>query len=883
MEFVASIFENVFRPLKDLFTKTYGYVASSHYYINVMEDEMNELKSKRDDVRRMVVAAERQGLEAISQVKWWLESVDRLEDKVRLIKAEYEVASIRTTYLLSKKADETTEEVRTSKERTFAKVADELVQVRYEEIPTVPVVGMGPILEQLKSSLEDNAIGIIGIFGMAGVGKTALLSKFNNEYLVAAEEINLAIYIEVTKNYDHNEIQAIIGDRLGLSWKKKGPKERAAILYKILSKMNFVIILDDLWEPINLRMVGIPVPKLQSKSKIFLSTRIEAVCDRMDVKRKIKFDCLPGEHAWQLFQEKVGDALAHPNSEIRRLAKTIAMKCGGLPLALITVGRAMASKRTPEDWKRAITVLNIAPWQLVGMKNDLLVPLRHSYDNLPNEKLRFCLSYCSLFPENCSIFKEWIICYGIGEGVIDDMHTEITERHDLFNDLKTASLLESEDEGHFKMHPMVRAMALWIASDEGTKETKWLVRAGVGLKKALGAEKWREAERISFMNNNIIELHEQPKCPALKTLMLMNNPALKKICDGFFQHMPILRVLELAGTSITELPSGIGALGQLQYLDLNRTKIKVLPSELGELVNLRWLDLSIMPLETIPKGVLCRLTQLQGLSMYLSYGDWNVGTSGSWEEFQELESLPRLSNFDVTIKTIAALNMLAQSHLLAGSIHWLVIKSAAGLKTLELPSSNLWKNMTKLKRVRLLNCVDLKEVVINGTDVQEENDPNMLSNIIDCTIPDENKSVLPELECIILHWLLEAKIIYKGGCLQQLRSLYIWYCPGLEYLITCADNEGEEPLVIIEAFPKLKTLVLEGLNQLKSFSHARNRLSFPSLESLKVIECLMLKKFELSAENLMEIHGTNEWWNALEWDDDMEVKERFRPLFQPLQ
>lgn len=68
MDIVASIFENVFRPLKDFFAKTYGYVASSHYYIDALEDEMNELKSKRDDVRRKVAAAERQGLEATGEV-----------------------------------------------------------------------------------------------------------------------------------------------------------------------------------------------------------------------------------------------------------------------------------------------------------------------------------------------------------------------------------------------------------------------------------------------------------------------------------------------------------------------------------------------------------------------------------------------------------------------------------------------------------------------------------------------------------------------------------------------------------------------------------------------------------------------------------------------
>lgn len=136
---------------------------------------------------------------------------------------------------------------------------------------------------------------------------------------------------------------------------------------------------------------------LQSKRKIFLSTPIEDVCDRMDVRRKIKFDSLP----WELFQEKVGDALSHPNPEIRRQAESVAMKCGGLPLALITVGRAMASKRTTKECKHAITVLKIAPWQLLGMEKDLLVPgeigrIDLAMSTFPHN-LAFCYAILYLF------------------------------------------------------------------------------------------------------------------------------------------------------------------------------------------------------------------------------------------------------------------------------------------------------------------------------------------------------------------------------------------------------------------------------------------------------------------------------------------------------
>ncbi|OAY70474.1 Disease resistance protein RPS2 [Ananas comosus] len=887
MEFVASIIDNVFRPLKDFFARSFGYVASCMH-------------------------ACMQGIEIFEtlrcvQVKWWLESVAALEEHAARIEEEYQERarappeqaagiSMWSTYQLSKLADETLAEARNWKDKgAFQKVADDLVHVRFEEMPTVPAVGMSHLLEQLRACVVgDDDVGIVGIHGMAGVGKTALLNKFHNEFLAGAADVNVAIYIEVSRDFDLDEIQKVIGDRLGLSWDRKSPKERAVVLYKVLSKMNFVLLLDDLWEPLNLRMLGVPVPKQRSRSKIILTTRIEDVCDRMDVRRKIKVDCLPWGEAWELFQEKVGEALVRSNPEIRRHAEELAAKCGGLPLALITVGRAMASKRTAKEWKHAITVLRIAPWQLLGMEGDLLRHLKHSYDNLQNDKLRTCLLYCSLFPEEFSIYKEWIIGYCIGEGFIDDLYTEMDEiynkGHDLLGVLKTASLLErGDDEDHIKMHPMIRAMALWIASEFGAKETKWLVRAGIGLKEAPGAENWGEAERISLMRNNIHELYETPNSPSLKTLMLQGNPALERICDGFFRFMPSLRVLDLSHTSISELPSGLSALSGLQYLDLYNTNIRSLPQELGALVNLRFLLLSNMPLATIASGVIGSLAMLQVLYMDLSYGDWKVGTAGTGVELQELEGLRRLKALDITIQTVDALQRLSRSHRLAGSMRNLLMKGCGGLTRIQLPSSDLWRNMNGLKRVWIVGCGDLEEVVIDGSKDGDEMPalPSLQSvnyqgrgSFIDDELP-----ILPSLQSIILQGLQKAKIIYKGGCVQHLTSLDVWLCIGLEQLITFEDAvdgeaDGEEPRVVA-AFPALKELHLNRLPNFKSFSDGRTLLAFPALEKLTIVECPKLKKIELDARELQEIRCSLEWWDGLVWGDE-EVKSYFAPLVRQI-
>ncbi|CAO2197329.1 unnamed protein product [Urochloa humidicola] len=906
MEFLASFIDTVFRPLKDYFARTVGYVMSSGDYMDALLDEMSELKSKRDDVQRMVDAAERQGMEATSQVNWWLERVSILEGRADAIVVDFQERAelppdqkpgIKATYLLSKMADEARLEAVDLKEKAaFHKVADELVQLRFEEMPSAPVLGRDKLLQELDACVRDGDVGIVGIYGMAGVGKTALLNKFNNEFLINSPDIHVAIYIEVGKDYNLDYIQKIVGDRLGVSWENRTPKERAGVLYRVLSKMNFVLLLDDVWEPLNFRMLGIPVPKHNSRSKIVLTTRIEDVCDRMDVRRKLKMECLPWEPAWELFHEKVGDHLMSASPEIRQQAQALANKCGGLPLALITVGRAMASKRTAKEWKHAITVLKIAPWQLLGMEFDVLEPLMKSYDNLPSDKLRLCLLYCSLFPEEFSISKDWIIGYCIGEGFIDELYTEMDEiynkGHDLLGDLKIASLLEKgEDEDHIKMHPMVRAMALWIASDFGKKETKWLVRAGVGLKEAPGAEKWNDAERISFMRNNILELYEKPDCPLLKTLMLQGNPGLDKICDGFFQLMPSLRVLDLSHTSISELPSGISSLVQLQYLDLYNTNIRSLPRELGSLATLRFLLLSHMPLEMIPGGVICSLTMLQVLYMDLSYGDWKVGASGNGVEFQELENLRRLKALDITIQSLEALERLSRSYRLAGSTRNILIKACSSMMKIELPTSNLWKNMTNLKRVWIASCSNLAEVIIDGTKETVGN--NALPRAIvqaRAELVDEEQPILPSLHDIILQGLHKVKIIYKGGCIQNLSSLFIWYCHGLEELITVGEEQdmaasgGEQASAafrVITPFPNLRELYLHGLAKFRGLSSDACTLHFPSMESLKIVECPNLKKLKLSAGGLNVIQGSREWWDGLEWNDE-EVRASYEDLFRPL-
>ena len=131
---------------------------------------------------------------------------------------------------------------------------------------------------------------------------------------------------------------------------------------------------------------------------------------------------LERDDAWKLFQEVVGRDVLDSHSSIRKQAEILARECGGLPLALITLGRTMASKTALEEWENAIIDLRTLESEFSVMEEKVFYRLKYSYDNLPpNNKIKSCLLYCSLFPEDYRIPKEDLVNYWVSEGFVDDL------------------------------------------------------------------------------------------------------------------------------------------------------------------------------------------------------------------------------------------------------------------------------------------------------------------------------------------------------------------------------------------------------------------------------------------------------------------------------
>ncbi|PWA35555.1 disease resistance protein RPS2 [Artemisia annua] len=859
-----------------------------------MTRALKELTEARKDLEIQVEQAKLLGRPPTNQVKGWMERVANVETEVGLIIEKTESVLQRSCccncdcilrYKLIKKVRRHLMIIHDLEKKNFdVNGADRgIIPLDVEAVPNGPTIGLDVMLERVHQLLMTREGTTLGLYGMGGVGKTTLLKRINNE-LTQKLEYDVVIWAVASKDFVVEKIQQAVVARLGLSWDENDfPEQRAVKIYNVMRKKKFLLLLDDIWERIDLLKLGIPLPDKDNKCNVVFTTYSMDVCSDMDADNKIKIEFLGEEEAWSLFCQKVGRYDILSSQKMKSYAKTIVRKCGGLPLAIVTMGRVMANKETEEEWQYAIEMLNETPTELRGME-DVFTLLKFSYQSLSSDTLRLCFMYCTLFHEGYSIEIEQLIEYWVGEEILDNSHEGKARNmgHTIIRSLKVACLLEAgEVETQVKMHDVVRSFALWMASECGKNRMKYLVQPSAGLTEAPDIKSWEGAQRIALWDNAITELPEVLACPHLLTLLLHWNSGLSRISNGFFQSMPSLRVLDLSYTSLREIPESICELVELRHLDLSRTKLTTLPKQLGKLQKLRHLDLQRTYIRTIPREAINRLSQMRVLNLYYSYGTWEYHDSEYENEagFTDLECLSHLDTLGITITESYTLKRLAVSNTLLKCLTYLYITKCEGLAVL--PLSTIPENGKRLRRLSINNCRDLMYMYLK-------------------TGPEDGKNWLPSLEVLSMYCLPSLTAVWKNpvtkGSLQNLQSVSIWYCdklkniswilqlPKLEtvYLFYCKEIveviSGDEQ-IHEEAFPCLRTISLRDLPLLTSIS--QTAINLTCLQSIAVIDCPKLTKLPLKvAGNSSQpaVYGNIEWWNRLEWDT-AETTSSFRPHF----
>ncbi|XP_075108746.1 disease resistance protein At4g27190-like [Nicotiana tabacum] len=559
---------------------------------------------------------------------------------------------------------------------------------------------------------------------MGGVGKTTLVKNLNNQLLkfaASSSKLSFGVVIWVTvpkPPTDIRKVQAQIANRLKLQTDSEESVESigSRIHQRLKEEKSFLLILDDVWEAINLDQVGVPHPEYPARSKVIITSRFLGVCRQMRTDREIKVYILDEDESWQLFVQISGNIA---NVErIQPFAKKIAKQCDGLPLAITVIAASMRGQEIVELWKDALVSLRMSKPHNKDVKDKVYEVIKSSFDSLEpqgielsseqrstyvNERgsdIQNCFLYCSLYPVVIST-NDLIHCWW-AEGLLGehDTYEEAFNRGiAVIESLKDACLLETHGGlDSVKMHVVVRNVAIWIANSFGD-EPDSLIQAGIGLThiKTMSVS----VKRISFVSNKIERLPDCfKKCPKTTTLLLQDNSPLQIIPHELFQAFPALRVVNLSGTGIRALPSSINSLSQLnalilqncdwltelppigdlynlQLLDCDNTRLHRLPQGLDKLTNLRLLNMPATYLKSIGQGILLKLSSIEMLNMlettYFQQPRWyltphpypgtlsNVrkegGTLLGSSTFDELSSLPNLTSLFVKLDSSSNLNI----------------------------------------------------------------------------------------------------------------------------------------------------------------------------------------------------------------------------------
>ncbi|KAM0063457.1 putative P-loop containing nucleoside triphosphate hydrolase, leucine-rich repeat domain superfamily [Helianthus debilis subsp. tardiflorus] len=647
----------------------------SEYGKNILElrEQFGNLMDKKLSIIEDITIAKMERKTTKPQVNEWLMKVSRAEDVVRpLIEMP---GMMLQCWRVAKNLDLVKELNSTHFETVATESSSPIIAV--QEMAVAFLVGQGAAshMKQLLEILKRDDIGRIAVWGMGGIGKTTLVKNLSNElYFSSPNSFDIVIWVQVSRSLDLSTIQSQIAKRIHLKVEAGDPTHIIAskILRRLKLRKKILLILDDVWEMIDLDAVG--VPSKDPCCKILLTTRSLDVCRHMDVHVSFQLNQMSEEDAWNLLVHSAGPVL--DSYVIESPARKIVASCNGLPLGIKALGNSMRDRPQIELWRNAHLRWRCSSPLFKNIEKEIFGTLATSYHFLPSKILKQCFLFCSLYPASFSIDVAELIQCWVSDGLINESQS-LEEAHNygvaLVEHLKDSCLLDQDSEGTVKMHDIFRDLAIVLSQSQ---ELVYGFHTQSGL--PFHQMPNESSKRVSFIRCRIKRLPKFPVYSQLTVLFLQGNP-IQKIPKKFFYNLVSLRVLNLSETRITSLPRSILCLCELRslflrncsiqklpslkslckllVLDLSSTHIKALPKGFGSLRSLRELNLSCTPfLNKIAAGSISGLSSLETLYMSSSSYNWNLKTGKNrGATFDELLSLEHLSVLQIRLDSVKCL------------------------------------------------------------------------------------------------------------------------------------------------------------------------------------------------------------------------------------